>query len=401
MADVLSLGVFERGHRALLARRGDGQPPFAGNWLLPGAAVGATESAEEALRRHAFQELGVTVEAVEFAETLYLEDSDTHQRYVANVFLVLRQRGRLRFRAAGQYEDARWLNRAELSDVAMPDPLRDWLKGSRRPKPAAPDPVPLPAVEETPDNRQAWNTISRAYQNRYRLPTDRLVYGGRCPDESELQLLGDVAGLNVIVLGCGGGQDCVVLARQGARVTGVDLSDEQIEYARRLAERKEVNVTLFQGSAEELKEIADESQDLAVSIHALNYVERADRAFAEAYRVLRRGAPLVMSVHHAFDSCLEDTPPYGIARSYWQSEQDWRWDFPDVGAGPAVSARLRVWYRPVSEWFTLLSEAGFRVERLLEPPPTAAGSESQRALGSSGQKRELVPETLIIKAVRP
>jgi SAM-dependent methyltransferase len=316
------------------------------------------------------------------------------------VFLIVRHQGRLRVRAAGQFEDARWLSRAELREVAMPEPLRDWLEGARRPKAAVPAPVPLPVAEEAPDNRQAWNTISRAYQARYRLPTDRLVYGGRCPDESELQLLANVAGLDVIVLGCGGGQDCVVLAQQGARVTGVDLSDEQVAYARRLAQRKEVQVALFQSSVEELTDIPDASQDLAVSIHALDYVERADRAFAEAHRVLRPGASLVMSVRHAFDVCLEDMPPYGIARSYWQVEQNWQWDIPDPGRGSAVSARFRSWYRPVSEWFTLLTDAGFRVERLLEPPPTVDGPEPWRVLGSSGQKGDMVPETLIMKAMK-
>ena len=397
MPEILSLARFEQGGRTLVARRKEDGPPFAGQWLLPGAAVEADESAEEALERHVRRELGVEIDEQEFAETLYLEDVASNQRHVANIFQVLRHRGELRFRAAGDYQDVRWLTSDELAGARMPLPLRDWLRGGSEEAPTPRSPVPVTAAAPPPDNREAWNTISRAYQERYQLPTDRLIYGGRCPDESQLQLVGDVAGLKVIVLGCGGGQDCVVLANQGAQVIGIDLSDKQIVYGRRLAQREGVQVTLLQGNVESMKSIEDESQDLAVSLHALNYVERVDRAFAEAYRVLKPGSALVFSVHHPFDACLEDEPPYGVTRSYWEAELDWQWEFPEA----RVSARLRSWYRPVSEWFSLVTDAGFRVERLLEPAPVEGGPEPWRTLGSTPGKAELAPEALIMKAVKP
>ena len=396
MPKILSLALFEQGSRTLIARRKDDRPPFAGQWLLPGVVVESEQSAEEALERHASRELGVEVKEQEFAETLYLEDEANHQRYVANIFRVRRHQGELRFRADGDYQDVRQLTRDELARAHMPPPLREWLQGSQE-APAPAGPMPLPAGGPPPDNRKAWNTIAKAYQERYQLPTDRLVYGPRCPGEDELHLLDDVSGLRAIVLGCGGGQDCIVLAKQGAQVTGIDLSDEQISYGRRLAEREEVLVTLLQGSVEELKGIEDESQDLAISLYTLNYVERADRALAEAYRVLRSGSPFVLSVHHPFVSCLEDGPPYGVVKGYWDSEQDWQWDFPEA----SVSARLRSWERPVSEWFSLLTEAGFRVERLLEPAPVDGDASPWQDPSQPLERMQLAPATLIIRAVKP
>ena len=396
MAQVFSLARFEQHGRTLLAQRKNDRPPLAGQWLLPGTIVSGDDSAEEALESHIKRDFGVEIEEPEFAETLYLEDEVTHQRYVANVFQVQSHKGDLRFRADGDYQDVRWLAAADLAGTAMPAKLRDWLGGEPgEPLPVS-RPVPIPAGGATPDNRTAWNTISKGYQERYKLPADRLVYGPRCPDEEELGLLGDVSGLRAIVLGCGGGQDCIVLAKQGAQVIGIDLSDKQIEYGRRLADREGVLVTLLQGNVEELKGIEDESQDLALSAHALNYVEKLDRVFAEAYRVLRPESPLVLSVHHPFDACLEDGPPYGVTKGYWEEEQDWQWDFPEVRA----SARLRSWYRPVSEWFTLLMEAGFRVERMLEPPPIEGGRTTWDA-SYSLDKMRLVPTTLLIRAVKP
>lgn len=395
MADVLSLALFEREGRTLMVLRKEDKPPFAGRWLLPGVVVKSEQSAEEALERHTVRELGVEIEEHVFVETLSLDDETTHRRYVANVFRVLRHRGDLRFRAEGDYADARWLSKEQLADAQTPASLRDWLRGER--ETAAPaGPVPLPAGGPAPDNRQAWNTIAKAYQERYQLPTDKLVYGPRCPDEEKLNLIGDVSGLHAIVLGCGGGQDCIVLAKQGAQVTGIDLSDEQITFGRRLAESEETQVTLLQGNIEELKGIDDESQDLALSLHALNYVEHAELVFAEAYRVLRPESPFVFSVHHPFDVCLEDGPPYGVVKGYWESERDWQWDFAEAGA----SARMRSWYRPVGEWVSLLTEAGFRVERLLEPPPTE-GPATPWDESYSIDKMRQVPANLIIRAVKP
>ena len=50
--------------------------------------------------------------------------------------------------------------------------------------------------------------------------------------ESELRVLGDVAGKDVLELGCGAAQWSILLAGQGARVVGLDNSERQLEHAR-------------------------------------------------------------------------------------------------------------------------------------------------------------------------
>ena len=395
MAGILSMGLFENRGRLLVVRKKDDASPFAGKWLLPATLVAEEDSAEEALERHAFRDLDVETRAVEFSETLSLVDEADSRRYVANVFRVAGFKGNLRLRAASDYDDARWLTSDELTSVAMPEVLREWLQAGRH-EPSQPAPVPIATGATAPDNRTAWNAISRAYQERYQIPSDSILWGPRCPSESELQLLGDVSGLRAIVIGCGGGQDCIALARQGATVIGIDLSDKQIEYGRRLADREGVQVTLLQGSAEQLKEIEDESQDLAISSHALNYVERADRAFAEVFRVLRPGSSFVFSTHHPFEACLEDGPPFGVVKGYWETQQDWQWEFPER----TTTAKFRSWYRSVSDWFSLLTDAGFTVERILEPPPVEEG-ESPWDRSYNKEKTKLIPATLIMKAKKP
>ncbi len=89
------------------------------------------------------------------------------------------------------------------------------------------------------DMRAAWNRTSAGYQRLHQIPTDAAHYGPWAPDESELRLLGDVRDKRILELGCGGGQCSIAFARQGAIAVGIDLSDEQLSFARRLAEQVE------------------------------------------------------------------------------------------------------------------------------------------------------------------
>ena len=68
-----------------------------------------------------------------------------------------------------------------------------------------------------------------------------------------------------------------------------------------------------------------------------------------------------------------------------------------------LKERFRSWYRTVADWFALLQEAGFQVERLLEPPPPLEPpTEADLTWGDAqAEKASVVPHTLIFKARRP
>ena len=116
----------------------------------------------------------------------------------------------------------------------------------------------------------------------------------------------------------------------------------------------------------------------------------------QVFRVLRPGSSFVFSTHHPFDACLEGGPPFGVVKGYWQTQQDWQWEFPER----STTAKFRSWYRSVSDWFSLLTDAGFTVERILEPPPVEAG-ESPWDRSYDKEKTKLIPATLIMKAKKP
>jgi SAM-dependent methyltransferase len=390
MPTITIFALLTADQQVLLAQRRLGSPPFAGRWTLPVAVLQPHEMAEEGLERLTRTELDVQAVEYDFADTLYLDDPSGGGRYVGNVFLVLRWEGKLRYRTHGGFQDVRWVPVEELPGLPMPEPMVRWLRAR-----LAGEELP----EEPPDNRAAWNAVAAAYQARHALPTDRLLYGVRCPSEDELGLLGDVRGRRVLVLGCGGGEDAIALARRGAQVAGIDLSDERVRSARELAQKESLEVPFVQGNIEELPDVDTESQDIVVSSQALNYVEHADRCFAEAFRVLKPAGVFVFSVQHPMDACLGDHAPYALEKGYWQVQHDWEWEFMEAG----LKERFRSWYRTVADWYALLQGAGFQVERLLEPaPPSEPPTETDLSWGDAAvEKTSQVPATLIFEASKP
>jgi len=253
------------------------------------------------------------------------------------------------------------------------------------------------ADENQIDIREAWNRISPCYQQKSNIPTAFVHYGPHCPNEDQLQLIGDVRGKRVLEIGCGGAQCSIAFAKRGAIATGIDLSDEQIEFARRLARSEGVEAAFMQGNIEDLSPIPDASQDVVFSAYALGYVERLDRCFAGVVRVLRRGALFVFSVAHPFWHCLaeEKLPELRIETSYNAREpEEWNWEYE----GTSLRARVRAHRHTVGDWFRLLLGAGLEVLDILEPEPVESGSGQDWGGYYSPERQRMAPATIIWKA---
>ncbi|WP_323120498.1 class I SAM-dependent methyltransferase [Burkholderia alba] len=84
-------------------------------------------------------------------------------------------------------------------------------------------------------NRLSWNAATVAHNSHKGDQAAFFRAGGSTLFPEERELLGDVAGRRLVHLQCNAGQDSLSLARLGADVTGVDISDEAIGFARRLS----------------------------------------------------------------------------------------------------------------------------------------------------------------------
>ena len=94
--------------------------------------------------------------------------------------------------------------------------------------------------ESTPNqwheaNRLAWNAATAAHNSHKQDQAGFLRRGGSTLFPEEVGLLGDIAGRRLLHLQCNAGQDTLSLAKLGAVATGVDISDEAIQFARKLS----------------------------------------------------------------------------------------------------------------------------------------------------------------------
>jgi 2-polyprenyl-3-methyl-5-hydroxy-6-metoxy-1,4-benzoquinol methylase len=84
-------------------------------------------------------------------------------------------------------------------------------------------------------NRKSWNAATPVHNAHKRDQAAFLRAGGSTLFPEELELLGELSGRTLLHVQCNAGQDTLSLARQRARVTGVDISDEAIAFARQLS----------------------------------------------------------------------------------------------------------------------------------------------------------------------
>ena len=125
---VLVWLLLHDGDAMLLGLRKPDQPPFAGQWVLPGDEMPEDESAAETLGRFGREQLDIRASGEEFVDTLYVNEGP--EEFAVNVFRVDSYEGRPRFRESGPYSEVRWVTRAEVTDenaYPMPAPLRASL----------------------------------------------------------------------------------------------------------------------------------------------------------------------------------------------------------------------------------------------------------------------------------
>lgn len=237
------------------------------------------------------------------------------------------------------------------------------------------------------DNAAAWDRFSAAYQAEARLPTDAAHYGPDIPTETDLRLLGSVKGRRVLELGCGGGQCSIAFAKQGASVTGVDHSAEQLTFARRLAESEGVKAEFRLGDLADLAFLRTDSVDAVFSSYAFGYVEDIGRVFRQVHRVLKVGAPLVFSLGHPAYHLIDDDadPALLIRRSYFDRR-------PLTEHHPGVE--FTVFPHTFADLTMGLLKSSYKIETILEPEPASGGPRSNLWR----ETFRYVPRTIIFKA---
>jgi ubiquinone/menaquinone biosynthesis C-methylase UbiE len=191
-----------------------------------------------------------------------------------------------------------------------------------------------------------------------------------------MEFVPDLNGRSVLDLGCGEGRYTRSLARRGAKMTGVDISAVMVEHARHEEARAPLGIRYEVGSSAQLGTFADAGFDSAISCMALMDTPDFPAVVREAFRVILPGGGFFFSVLHPCFMTRESTWAIDaegrvVGRkisNYWDEDPyTEQWGFEN--APP-----FTIFYFPyrIEDYVNGLCAAGFRIERIEEPRPSAA-----------------------------
>jgi ubiquinone/menaquinone biosynthesis C-methylase UbiE len=218
---------------------------------------------------------------------------------------------------------------------------------------------PQGSMSHVERNREVWTEFASDFAEwAPRAWGSEFTWGVWNVPESELRALPDVAGMDVVELGCGTGYISAWLARRGAQPVGIDVTPAQLETARRMQSEFGLDFPLHEASAEEVP-FPDWSFDLAISEYGASIWADPYRWIPEAARLLRPSGWLVFLVNGTvmiLCSPDEELPPgRELLRPYFGMHR-FEWD----GSG---GIEFHLGY---GDWIRLLRANGFTVENLIE-----------------------------------
>jgi SAM-dependent methyltransferase len=241
--------------------------------------------------------------------------------------------------------------------------------------------------ERLRQTRASWNTATAQHNAHKRDQAAFLRAGGSTLFPEEIALAGDVAGARFLHLLCNAGQDSLSFAARGAIVTGVDLSDEAIAFARGLSDDAGIAATFVQGEAIDALErddgpLRDARFDVAFcSYGALPWIRDLPRFFRGVARRLVDGGRFVCVEFHplawSFDAQWQRADPYfAPGRAFTEPVTDYVGQsggalapsgFVDV-ALPPNKTPAHAFQHTVADVVQGLVDAGLAIEALREWP---------------------------------
>jgi 2-polyprenyl-6-hydroxyphenyl methylase/3-demethylubiquinone-9 3-methyltransferase len=188
--------------------------------------------------------------------------------------------------------------------------------------------------------------------------------------------------LDVLDVGCGAATQCILWARDGYRMHGLDINEKLIELGIKRAREAGIAADLRAGTATQLP-WSNESMDVCLAPELLEHVPDWNKVLDECARVLRPGGLLYLSttnllcpVQSEFDLPFYSWYPQALKRRYERLAVTTRPELVSHATYPAVN------------WFTFgslasaLRKRGLRaVSRYQAADPSGRGAAQRLALG--------------------
>jgi ubiquinone/menaquinone biosynthesis C-methylase UbiE len=256
-------------------------------------------------------------------------------------------------------------------------------------------------------NKKVWNRYVSIHEKSKAYNIDAFKKGKSSLHFVEKEELGDVSGKSLLHLQCHFGMDTLSWARSGAKVTGIDFSEEGITLAKSLAQELSIDARFIHSNIYDLRKVLDDKFDLVfTSYGVLAWLPDLKEWGRVIHHFLKENAVFYMVEFHPVLGMFDDE---GNPKDpYFHSEEPMRFESSGTYAEPDAdfSHVTYEWFHSMSDIVSALIEAGLHIESLHEFPFSISGDRPFLEKGEDGSWRHKnkdikMPLMFSIKAKKP
>jgi len=223
-------------------------------------------------------------------------------------------------------------------------------------------------------NRELWNEITLIHARSAFYDVEGFKKGRCTLDSIELGEVGDITGKSLLHLQCHFGLDSLSWARRGARVTGVDFSDEAITQARSLSKELGIEADFIYSDIYDLRNTLDGKFDVVyTSAGVLCWLPDLKKWAELISHFLTPGGFFYILESHPFSHVFDDSKnltELKVRHSYFHSPEPVKWepdgDYADPDA--VVKNPSYEWTHSMGDIINSLISSGLKIEFLHEFP---------------------------------
>ena len=216
-------------------------------------------------------------------------------------------------------------------------------------------------------NKASWNRKTSLHLDSDFYQMEAFKKGATSLNDIELGLLGDIKGKSVLHLQCHFGQDSLSLARMGAKVTGIDLSDEAIKQARLLNDELGLDASFVVSDVYDLpNQLTGQFDIVFTSYGTVGWLPDLDQWAGVIQHFLKPGGQFVFAEFHP-NVWMYDDDFTKVSYNYFN-------DGPIIETETGTYANQEdeqefdyvFWNHSLSEVFTALISAGLQIKQFQE-----------------------------------